>query len=149
MNDAEHPLPPRIESIAAVILAAGAGSRFASEDHKLLTDVQGKPVVAHVIAAAREADVAEVIVVQGAVDLSHLVPDDVTLLANEQWADGQATSLRAAVSYAQMRGHDVIVVGLGDSPGVTTEVWDQVAHVDADLASARYGRDLRPPVRDA
>ena len=147
MTDADHRPPARTESIAAVILAAGAGSRFASEDHKLLTEVRGAPVVAHAIAAARAADVDEVIVVQGAVDLGDLVPDDVTLLANEQWADGQATSLRAAVSYAQMRGHDVIVVGLGDSPGVTAEIWDAVARVDADLASARYNGDLRPPVR--
>jgi CTP:molybdopterin cytidylyltransferase MocA len=147
VTDADLTRPPREESIAAVILAAGAGSRFGGDDHKLLTEIDGAPIVSHAIAAARAADVAEVIVVQGAVDISHLVPDDVTLLDNEQWAEGQATSLRAAVAYAQVRGHDVIVVGLGDSPGVTSEVWDLVAHVDADLASARYAGDLRPPVR--
>lgn len=147
MTDADPNLRTRDESIAAVILAAGAGSRFDGEVHKLLADIAGAPIVAHAIAAARAADVDEVIVVQGAVDLTELIPDDVTLLDNEQWADGQATSLRAAVTYAEARGHDVIVIGLGDSPGVTTEVWDQVAHVDADLASARYDGDLRPPVR--
>ena len=39
------------------------------------------------------------------------------------------------------------MVGLGDSPGVTTEIWNKVAEVDADLASARYDGELRPPVR--
>ena len=62
-------------------------------------------------------------------------------------ADGQATSLRAAVGYAEARRHDALVVGLGDSPGVTTEIWNKVAEVDADLAPARYDGELRPPVR--
>ncbi|MEM8705586.1 MAG: nucleotidyltransferase family protein [Actinomycetota bacterium] len=137
----------RQRSVAAVILAAGAGSRYAGDTHKLFAEVDGRPVIAHVIDAARAAEVDEVIVVGGAVDLEPFVPDDVTLLHNEQWADGQATSLRAAVGYAETRGHDVLVVGLGDSPGVTTETWNAVAEVEADLASARYGDDLRPPVR--
>ena len=147
VTDAVPTLPTRDESIAAVILAAGAGSRFEGDTHKLVTEVAGAPIITHAIASARAAAVDEVIVVQGAVDLARFVPDDVTLIDNEQWAEGQSTSLQAAVAYAQSRGHDVLVVGLGDSPGVTTEIWDRVAHVDADLASARYDGDLRPPVR--
>ena len=137
----------RQRSIAAVILAAGAGSRYAGDTHKLFAEVDGRPVISHVIDAARGAEVEEVIVVGGSVDLAPFVPDDVTLIHNEQWAEGQATSLRAAVGYAESRGHDVLVVGLGDSPGVTTEIWNQLAEVEADLASARYNGDLRPPVR--
>ena len=137
----------RQRSVAAVILAAGAGSRYAGDTHKLFAEIDGRPVISHVIDAARASEVDEVIVVGGAVDLEPFVPDDVTLIHNEQWADGQATSLRAAVGYAESRRHDALVVGLGDSPGVTTEIWNKVAEVDADLASARYGGELRPPVR--
>lgn len=137
----------RQRSIAAVILAAGAGSRYAGDTHKLFAEIDGRPVISHVVDAARASEVDEVIVVGGAVDLDSFVPDDVTLIHNEQWADGQATSLRAAVGYAESRRHDALVVGLGDSPGVTTEIWNKVAEVDADLASARYGGELRPPVR--
>ena len=137
----------RERSIAAVILAAGAGSRYDGDTHKLFGEVAGLPVISHVIDAARGAEVDEVIVVSGAVDLGPFVPDDVTLIHNEQWAEGQSTSLRAAVGYAESRGHDVLVIGLGDSPGVTTEIWNQVAAVEADLASARYDGELRPPVR--
>lgn len=137
----------RQRSVAAVILAAGAGSRYAGDTHKLFAEIDGRPVISHVVDAARASEVDEVIVVGGAVDLDSFVPDDVTLIHNEQWADGQATSLRAAVGYAESRRHDALVVGLGDSPGVTTEIWNKVAEVDADLASARYGGELRPPVR--
>ena len=137
----------RQRSVAAVILAAGAGSRYAGDTHKLFAEIDGRPVISHVVDAARASEVDEVIVVAGAVDLEPFVPDDVTLIQNEQRADGQATSLRAAVGYAESRRHDALVVGLGDSPGVTTEIWNKVAEVDADLASARYDGELRPPVR--
>lgn len=147
-SDHAEPRPhERRQSIAAVILAAGAGSRFAGDEHKLLAEIDGVPIVRRVIDAAREANVDEVVVVSGAVDLASIVPDDVTLLHNELWEDGQATSIRAAIAYADARGHGVIIVGLGDSPGVTTEIWNAVAVVDEDLASARYDGDLRPPVR--
>jgi len=145
--DPASPDPTRRRSIAAVILAAGAGSRFAGDEHKLLTHIDGVPIVRRAIDAARGAEFDEVVVVSGAVDLSAVVPDDVTLLHNERWEDGQATSLRAGVAYADARGHGAIVVGLGDTPGVSTEVWRAVADVDADLASARYDGKLRPPVR--
>ena len=150
MTESEHDEPrayERHQSTAAVILAAGAGSRFGGDEHKLLTEVGGVPIVRRAIDAARAADVDEVIVVSGAVDLSAVVPDDVTLLHNELWEDGQATSLRAAVAYADARGHTAIIVGLGDSPGVTTDVWNAVAAIDRDLVSARYDGDLRPPVK--
>ena len=137
----------RYSSVAAVILAAGAGSRFAGDEHKLLTHLQGKPIVSHVIDAARAAGFEEVIVVSGAIDLTELVPDDVTLLHNELWAEGQATSLQAGVVYADSRNHTAVVVGLGDSPGVTAEVWQKVASVDADLAAAMYRTGRRPPVK--
>jgi len=149
VSDSDHATPDhsRQRSTAAVILAAGRGSRFAGDEHKLLTRIDGIPIVRRAIDAARDAGFDEVIVVAGAVDLEAVVPDDVTLLQNERWEDGQATSLRAAVAYADARGHGVIVVGLGDSPGVTPEVWRTVADVDADLASARYDGRLCPPVR--
>lgn len=139
--------PRPTPTIAAVVLAAGAGTRFAGPDHKLLTEVRGKPIVCHVVDAARAAGFDEVVVVSGAVDLAPLMPDDVTLLHNERWDDGQATSLRAAVAYADARGHKAIVVGLGDQPGVRTEDWQAVAASDADIAAADFGQGHRPPVK--
>ncbi len=141
MTESDHTEPrphERRQSIAAVILAAGAGSRFAGDEHKLLAEIDGVPIVRRVIDAAREADVDEVVVVSGAVDLASIVPDDVTLLDNELWEDGQATSIRAAIAYADARGHGVIIVGLGDSPGVTNETRKAEVSAAEDLASAPY-----------
>ena len=138
---------PPVTTTAAVILAAGAGSRFGGPQHKLLTEVRGKPIVRHAVDAARAAGFDEVIVVSGCVDLVPVMPDDVTILHNERWEDGQSTSLRAATMYADARGHRTIVVGLGDQPGVPTESWVAVAAASGDIAAADFGTGMRPPVK--
>lgn len=115
-------------SNAAVILAAGAGSRFGGKPGaKLLATTRGRPLLAHAVAPAAEAQLDELVVVSGPIDISALLPDDATLLQNDQWAEGQATSLRIAVDWCQRQGHDGIVVGLGDIPGLTAEAWRAVA----------------------
>ncbi len=132
---------------AAVILAAGGGRRFLGEGHKLLALVDGAPIVTTAVNAARAAGFDEVIVIQGAVDLTSFLPDDVTIIQNERWNDGQSTSLRAAVGYADSRRHSAIVVGLGDQPGVPADAWRAMAESQYDLAIAEFHGDRRPPVR--
>ncbi len=133
---------------AAVVLAAGASSRFAGPEHKLLTPFRGRPLVTWAIAAAAGAHLDATYVVTGAVDLTGVVPPGVVVVANPNWAEGQATSLRAAWARAGADGHDAIVVGLGDSPFTTAEAWRAVAACTATpIAAADYGGALRTPVR--
>ena len=120
---------PRL-GVAAVVLAAGAGVRFAGDRHKLLCEVGGVPLVRRAVDAALAADLDETIVVMGAVDLLEVLPEEVTVLQNEAWAEGQATSLAAAVSYAGSRGHRAVVFGCGDQPGVPSSAWAAVASAD-------------------
>ena len=133
--------------VAAVVLAAGAGVRFAGERHKLLSEVGGVPLVRRAVDAALAADLDETIVVMGAVDLLDVLPDEVTVLQNEAWEQGQATSLAAAIGYAGSRGHRAVVFGLGDQPGVPATAWAAVGNADCDLAVADFGGERRPPVR--
>ncbi|MCX7619602.1 MAG: nucleotidyltransferase family protein [Acidimicrobiales bacterium] len=133
---------------AAVVLAAGAGSRFSGPRHKLLTVLGGQPVVAWSVGSALAAGLDETIVVQGAVSLAAELPPTVTVLDNPDWAGGLATSLRVAVDHAVARAHEAIVVGLGDQPGVTVDAWRTVAAaVDAPIAVACYGGRRGHPVR--
>ncbi|MGZ4716195.1 MAG: nucleotidyltransferase family protein, partial [Acidimicrobiales bacterium] len=62
---------------------------------------------------------------------------------------GQATSLAVAVAAADVAGHDVVGVGLGDPPGGGTEAWRLVAQADpgAPIVVATYGARRRNPVR--
>ncbi|HET9733312.1 MAG TPA: nucleotidyltransferase family protein [Acidimicrobiales bacterium] len=135
-------------TVAAVVLAAGGGSRFAGPDHKLLTPVGGRPLVAGAVEAALAARLDETIVVAGAVDLSAVLPEGVTVVVNHDWRSGQASSLRCAVAVAERAGHDAVVVGLGDQPGVPPEAWSAVAReMSAPIAVASFAGRRRPPVR--
>lgn len=143
-----HDPTPMAMTRAAVVLAAGEGSRFEGDGHKLLAPLRGRPVVRWAIDAAAEAGLDELIVVVGAVDLSAVVPDGVTVVVNERWADGQATSLAAAVDAADARHHDAVVVALGDQPFLEPDAWRAVASCeDAPIAVATYAGRRAHPVR--
>lgn len=55
-----------VNGISAVILAAGKGTRMKSDKTKVLHEVSGKPMLAHVIDACLEARVSDITVVAGA-----------------------------------------------------------------------------------
>lgn len=133
---------------AAVVLAAGAGTRFQGDGHKLLASFRGRPVITWAVEAAQAAGLDETIVVSGAVDVAPYLPAGVTLVHNERWAEGQATSLAAGIDAARRAGHDAVVIGLGDQPLVSAEAWAAVgAAVDSPIAVATYGGRRRNPVR--
>jgi CTP:molybdopterin cytidylyltransferase MocA len=134
-------------SCAAVLLAAGGGSRWKGEGHKLLAPFRGSTIVEIAVGAALEAGLDETVVVSGAVDLSAAVPDSVTLLENEGWADGIATSLAVATHHARRARHDAIVVGLADQPLLFPSAWSAVAASTAPIAVATYDGHRRNPVR--
>lgn len=113
----------------AALLAAGAGSRFAGQEHKLRAVLRGRPVwewaLDHVVAAGFD----QVLLVTGAVELE--VPlalaADVTVLRNPAWALGQAGSLRVAVQAAEELGATAVTIGLADQPFIGPDAWAAVA----------------------
>ena len=131
---------------AAVVLAAGGGSRFDGEGHKLLAGIGGEPMASIAVAAAVESGIGPVIVVVGAVALD--LPLEVTTVANPRWREGIASSLQAALAAAGAAGHDAVVVGLADQPGVPAEAWRLVSEASgAPIAVATYGGQRANPVR--
>lgn len=132
---------------AAVILAAGEGSRYEGSTHKLLAPLRARPVVAWAIDAAVAAGLDETIVVTGAVDLSGVLPAGVTVVRNERWSGGQSTSLAAALAEVGTR-HDAVVVALGDQPFLESSAWRAVAAARrASIAVATYHGRWAHPVR--
>jgi CTP:molybdopterin cytidylyltransferase MocA len=134
-------------TIAAVVLAAGDGTRYLGDHPKLLAPFRGAPLVTWAVQAAVDAELDEVIIVAGAVDLSGLsLPGRV--VSNDRWADGQATSLQLGIMTAERSGHDAVVVGLGDQPLVGGAAWRAVAASAATpIVVATFNGERRPPVR--
>lgn len=142
----------------AVLLAAGAGSRFAASSpgagHKLLALVRGRPVVDHALSAMCVAGLDGCAVITGAVDLTGVVGDvardrsaRIDIVHNSRWETGQRSSLLAAIDHARTGGYDAVVVGLGDQPFVTPGAWRAVAASNSPIAVASYGGRRGNPVR--
>ena len=136
-------------STAGVLLAAGAGTRFAGPQHKLLAVIDGRTVARRAAESLRTASLDAVAVVTGAVDISEMLAgaDEIAVIANEHWASGIASSVRCAASWAERQGHDAIVVGLADQPFVTATAWRTVASSEAPVAVATYVGRRANPVR--
>jgi molybdenum cofactor cytidylyltransferase len=135
----------------AVVLAAGAGSRYQATTHKLLAPFRGRPLVSWVLESARAAGLAHTWVVTGAIDLAEagVVPPGVEVLVNERWHEGQATSLQVAVGAARaVAAIGSLVVGLGDQPLLSPDGWRAVAASEGrPIAVASYQGRRRNPVR--
>lgn len=134
--------------IPLVVLAAGAGRRFVARHHKLdaqLGDDPGDTVVWRSVSAALQADVGPVGVVLGA--HRPTLPDGVVVIHNPRWADGQSSSVQAAIGWADALHADALVIGLGDQPFVTPDAWRLVARSRSPIAVATYDGARRNPVR--
>jgi len=132
---------------AAVVLAAGGASRYAGGGHKLLASFRGRPLLAWAVEHALAADIGPTLVVTGAVDISGVLPLDVTVVPNPEWRRGMAASIRAGLDWAARAGHEDVVLGLGDQPLVPASAWRAVAASKSPIAVATFGGERRPPVR--
>lgn len=132
--------------VAAVLLAAGDGSRFEGEMHKLLSQLRGRTIIERAVDSAAASGLA-LYVVTGAVDLDAVLPPSVTVVRNEHWQDGQAVSVRAGITAAAADGHDAVVVGLGDQPFVPATAWRAVAATDGSIVVATYDGERGNPVK--
>ena len=103
---------------AVIILAAGAGTRMESDLPKVLHTICGRSMLDHVVAAARELDPAELIVVVGHCReqvTSHLAehaPDVRTVVQDRQGGTGHA--VRIVLEEGNL-GHGTVVVTYGDA----------------------------------
>jgi nicotine blue oxidoreductase len=119
-----HPAAPvgSGETVAGLVLAAGAGRRYGMP--KALVEVGGRLLVERARATLHEAGCAPVVVVLGAgapevrsrADLA-----DATVVVNSGWASGMGSSLRAGLAALEPTGVDAVVVMLVDTPGVSAQ----------------------------
>jgi CTP:molybdopterin cytidylyltransferase MocA len=116
--------------IAAVVLAAGASTRFGSPKQRVL--------LSRVLERVRASAVEDVVVVLGA----HAVKTDARVVQCGEWERGPGASLRCGLD-ALEDGVDAAVVVLGDGPELDPRAIDRVISVwresNADRIAATYG----------
>jgi molybdenum cofactor cytidylyltransferase len=132
---------------AGLILAAGAGTRFGAT--KQLAELHGRPLLEHAIDAMLGAALERVVVVLGhaARDIRAAVRFGAAeVVVAEDWADGQAASLRRGLT--ALAGADAVVVTLGDQPCITSGVITAaLAQLDGyDAVRAVYDGEPGHPV---
>jgi molybdenum cofactor cytidylyltransferase len=119
-------------SVAAIILAAGQGTRFGPEP-KLLAEFAGKSLVRHVAEAALASKARPVIAVLGhrREQVGAVLPASIRRVENLDYAAGLSTSLKAGFGALDI-GAEAAVVLLGDMPGVSPELIDRLIGAWAD-----------------
>ena len=139
-------MPAPAKPMVAVVLAAGAGSRFRGPGHKLDAAVGGRSLVDRAVGAALSAGIGPVVVVTAG-QLATDIHPSVVHVVNERWAEGQSTSLRRGLDAARDLDAGAVVIGLGDQPFVTPAAWRAVAATDAAIGVATYDGTRGHPVK--
>ena len=123
--------------IAAVVLAAGAATRFGSPKQQRL--------LPHVLAAVRASRVDHVVVVAGA----HPLDVDAQVVDCAQWELGAGASLRCGLEALPAETEAAVVV-LADGPDLASGAIDRVVERwrggDGDVVAASYGGVRGHPV---
>jgi CTP:molybdopterin cytidylyltransferase MocA len=140
-------------TVAAVVLAAGRGSRLDAQVAKPLLEYRGRPLVAWALDAVVDSGLRPIVLVVGhqGDEVARVATefDGVTVVPAPSWADGISQSLRAALeALAADLTVDAVCVGLADQPRVGAEAYRRVAATAASgaaLAVATYdGRRGNP-----
>jgi CTP:molybdopterin cytidylyltransferase MocA len=137
--------------VGAVILAAGAGSRFGGG--KLLAELDGEPIVRHVIAAAAGAGLRPIVIVvppDHSLEALDLSPAGVVV--NPVPQEGLSGSVRLglrALDVDEQLQLDAAVILPGDQPRVRPEVIRALVaaaeeRTDARFVVPRYAADRSP-----
>ncbi len=139
----------------AVILAAGKGTRMKSALPKVLHRVGGKPMLAHVLAAAKQAGAARCVTVIGfgaAAVEEQIGPASEFVIQAEQLGTGHAV-MQAKAALGDYAG--TVMVLCGDTPLLTADLLGRLhaAHREAGAAATvltakmadpgAYGRVIR------
>lgn len=130
--------------IAAIILAAGAGTRMKSEKPKVAHEVLGKPLVNWVVDAAEEAGVSTIVAVVGhkREQVIPLVEDKARIVVQEQ----QLGTAHAVLSCKEaLAGFDGSVLVLsGDCPLITADTMRALADLRDREDAAVVVLTMRP-----
>lgn len=130
--------------MTVAVLAAGASIRFG--EPKQLASYGSETLISHAVRTAAASGANRVLVVLGsnAEAIAPEVPAPATILLNETWEEGMASSIRLA---AEKTTDDILLITLCDQPLVTAEHLRLLAELAAEhpIVATRYGEVLGVP----
>jgi bifunctional UDP-N-acetylglucosamine pyrophosphorylase/glucosamine-1-phosphate N-acetyltransferase len=151
--------PPRV---AIAIMAAGKGTRLKSKHPKVLHEVGGKPILAHVIAtAAKVVPAKDIFVIIGhEADRvrAAVASSDVQFVVQ---AEQRGTGHALMVAQEELAPYDQVIVLSGDAPLITVETIQKLSALHAAQKAAMtllsadlddpsgYGRVIRKSAKSA
>ncbi len=142
----EVPAAPGLSrQFAAVVLAAGRGTRMRGEN-KLLAEIGGKPILRRAVETALGSAAKPVIVVTGheaGRAMEALKGLEVVFVHNPDYAEGLSTSLKAGISAVPSRC-DAAAILLADMPEISSQLIDKLAFA----IKPENGTLIAVPVRD-
>lgn len=110
-------------TVAAIILAAGQSSRF-EDGHKLLAQLDGIPVIRHVVRALDQSNVGDIILVTGTNSKDIIAAAGMgrwRSVENSKPSEGLSASLRVGIETIDSSA-DGLLVTLADMPGISTDL---------------------------
>jgi nicotine blue oxidoreductase len=130
-------------SIAGLVLAAGAGTRY------------GQPKAPVVIDGERLVDRAVRVLTEGGCDPVYVVlgawvgaVGGADIVVNDGWPEGMGSSLRIGLeALAAQSDAEEVIVTLVYLPGLSADAIRRIADTDADLAVATYDGERGHPVK--
>ena len=113
------------DQITAIVLAAGAGTRMKSARAKVLHELGGQPMIAHVLAAVRQVGVTRTVAVIGhdrdqvSAAIGQLDPEAVLAVQEEQRGTGHAVQI--ALQSLDTQPDGTVLITYGDVPLQTAQ----------------------------
>ena len=123
-----------------IVLAAGEGARMLSDGPKVLHEIAGAPILAHVLASANALDGERVLVVGrrgDAVSKEALKIDERIRIVEQSEQRGTAHAVTMAAPELEGRGGDTLVL-LGDTPFIRPETITALSKARADGADIAF-----------
>lgn len=135
--------------IAIIVLAAGASTRLGRPKQNLL--FQDQTLLERICHTSMELDNSSVVVVMGA-NTTLKAPVGTTVVVNEEWQEGMASSIRCGMQYlsANSPKTEVVILTVCDQPFVRVELFKEMIAVheqtNLPIVACTYADSIGTPV---
>lgn len=138
-----------ITKTGVVVLSGGKSSRLGSP--KQLLEINGKPLLEHIVDVALNAALGPVVVVTGAY-AAQMPAVPTAVVHNKDWEEGMASSIRTGVQYMQVHHVDLhgLIIVVSDQPYLSTTILQALVETQQKenvvAVAARYNNQMGTPV---